>query len=135
MAELSQERRQDNQLSKEDETEEKQEKEERINNVTAGLMVAVALLYDGVQMFLEWIGIGFIVNWILNIWAWLTFFVWFKLRGVSFAANPKRALAFNGGFLIEFIPIIEELPIWTAVVVVTVITVRLEDKLASISSI
>jgi hypothetical protein len=109
-----------------------QKAEQRINNVTAGLMIITALAYDAVQAFLDWILIGLVVNWILDIWAWLTFFIWFKLRGVSFA-NPKRAISLNGGFIAELIPAVNALPIWTAAVIIMVITVKTEDKLASIS--
>jgi hypothetical protein len=131
MARLQQARFQDEQKNEEEEKQ-GQKAEQRINNVTAIFMIVVALLYDAAQAFLEWIGIGFFINWILDIWAWLTFYIWFKLKGVSFA-NPKRALCLNGGFLLELIPLFDELPIWTASVIIMVITVKTEDKLASIS--
>jgi len=130
MARLQQARFQGEQ---ENEGEEKkgQKAEQRINNVTAIFMIVVALLYDAAQAFLDFILIGLAVNWILDIWAWLTFFIWFKLKGVSFA-NPKRAVSLNGGFILELIPAVNVLPIWTAAVIILVITVKTEDKLASI---
>ena len=110
----------------------KSQNQQRINSVTAIFMIVVALLYDAVQAFLDFILIGLAVNWILDIWAWLTFFIWFKLKGVSFA-NPKRAISLNGGFILELIPAVNALPIWTAAVIILVITVKTEDKLTSIS--
>ncbi len=110
----------------------KSQSQQRINNVTAIFMIAVALLYDAVQAFLDFILIGLAINWILDIWAWLTFFIWFKLKGVSFT-NPKRAVSLNGGFILELIPAVNALPIWTAAVIILIITVKTEDKLASIS--
>ncbi len=112
----------------------KKQSHQRIDNITAIFMIVTALLYDAAQAFLDLILIGLVVNWILDIWAWLTFFIWFKLRGVSFT-NPKRAISFNGGFIAELIPAINALPIWTAVVIILVITVKTEDKLASISPV
>lgn len=101
---------------------------ERIGNITAVFMVVTALLFDGVQAFLEWILIGFAVNWLVNILAWLTFFVWFKFKGVSFM-NLKRAAIFNGGFFLELIPLVAELPLWTATIITMAIMVKLEDKI------
>lgn len=131
MGGLQQARFQDEQENKGEENK-NQKAEQRINNVTAILMIITALAYDAAQVFLEWILVGFAVNWILNIWAWLTFYVWFKLKNVGFA-NLKRGLSLNGGFILEFIPLLEELPMWTASVIYMIITVKVEDKLASIS--
>lgn len=110
----------------------KSQSQQRVDSITAILMIIVALLYDAVQAFLDFILIGLVVNWILDVWAWLTFFIWFKLKGVSFT-NPKRAISLNGGFIAELIPAVNALPIWTAAVIIMVITVKTEDKLASIS--
>jgi len=129
MGQLQQERL----MSDQSDTETPQaQSKQRIDNITAIFMIVVALCYDGVQVFLEWIVIGVAVNWILDIWAWLTFYVWFKMKNVSFA-NPKRALSLNGGFLLEFIPGLDELPCWTGAVIIMVLSVIAEDKLAKIS--
>lgn len=103
-------------------------RQERISNATAVFMVATALLFDGTQAFLEWILIGFAVNWLINILAWLTFFVWFKFKGVSFM-NLKRSVIFNGGFFLELIPLVAELPLWTATIIIMIIMVKLEDRI------
>ncbi len=131
LAELQQVRFQDEQKN-EGEEKKNQKAEQRINNVTAILMIITALAYDAAQAFLDFILIGLAVNWILDIWAWLTFYIWFKIKGVGFA-NPKRAVSLNGGFIIELIPAVNALPVWTAAVIILVITVKTEDKLASIS--
>src|SRR3990167_4166562 len=57
-----------------EEDEEGEKKKLRISAITAGFMIAVALLYDGGQFALEWVGIGFLVNWLISVYAWLTFF-------------------------------------------------------------
>ena len=114
-------------LQKEDAGDFQSSRQERISNITAVFMVVMALLFDGVQAFLEWILIGFAVNWLINILAWLTFFIWFKFRDVSFM-NLKRAAIFNGGFFLELIPLMAQLPLWTATIVTMIIMVKLEDK-------
>ena len=68
-------------------------------------------------------GFGFLVTWIISIWAWLTFYLWFKLKGVNFMQG-KNALKLVGGGVIEIVPIpfVSALPAWTAVVVMLIIT-------------
>ncbi len=76
-------------------------------------MIAVALFFDFLQFILSFIYLG----WALGIVAGLTFYVWFKIHGISFM-KPKRFLAFGGAALVEMIPIpfLADLPAWTAAV-------------------
>lgn len=100
-------------------------------------MVAVAILFDAIQVGADLMhaipivgnasAIMFTV--LLDIWAYLTFWFWFKIHGVSFM-NPKRALALNGGLLIELIPVINALPAWTLAVVIIFITTKAEEEIA-----
>ena len=125
---LNQERRIDEAMRQKKETENFQTlHHKRISNTIAVFMSTAALLFDGVQAVLEWFLIGFAVNWMINILVWLTFFVWFKFNGVSFM-GLKRAAIFNGGFFLEFIPLVAELPLWTATIIMMIIMVKLEDK-------
>lgn len=88
-----------------------------ISKTDAFLMISVALFYDLLQAGIDLItfGFGFTVNWLVSIWAWLTFFLWFKIKGVDFK-QWKNTLGFNGGAFMEIIPIplINSLPVWTA---------------------
>lgn len=106
-------------------------KKYRIDWLIGGLMIGVAVIYDAIQGFLTFILIGFLVNWIITIWAWLTFYFWFKTKGVSFLGS--KALVLNGGGLAEFIPGFNSLPVWTAAVVALVIMTRAEDALAQVA--
>lgn len=114
--------------------------EPKINNVTAALMITVAGLIDlsdvGIDLFhfIPVVGNVFaiVATTALSIFAWLTFYTWFKIKGVNFS-SPKRALAFNGGFLIELIPVLNALPAWTAAVLIIIGSMRVEEKLAEIS--
>ena len=88
-------------------------KEGQINNTTATLMVATALFFDGIQALLALFMIGLILNRFVSLFAWLTFFVWFAVKGVKFVSKPKNLVVFGGGTLCEIIPVISALPAWT----------------------
>ncbi|MCK4386782.1 MAG: hypothetical protein KAV41_01695 [Candidatus Pacebacteria bacterium] len=105
------------------------ENKTKIDNITATLMIAAALFYDGVQTLLTAVGIGPFVNWLISIFAWLTFWLWFTIKGVSFTNNPKRLFTFMGGSLLEIIPLIATLPIWTANITATVFITKAENKI------
>jgi len=96
-----------------------------ITRFDAVLMVCVALFYDLVQLAINIVmfGFGFLVTWIISLWAWLTFYLWFRIKGVSFM-NLKNALKLTGGGLIEIIPFpfLSALPAWTAVVIALIFT-------------
>lgn len=101
-------------------------------------MIAVALFYDMAQAGLDvlhlipFIGNAFAImgTMIIDLWAFLTFYVWFKIHGVSFA-SPKRGLTMAGAVIIELIPVVNALPAWTAAVVILFLTTRGEEALAS----
>ena len=88
----------------------------RIGVLNATLLILVALGIDGVQAFLNLIVIGVVLNWLIDIFAWLMFFVWLHLLGISMSeAKGMRTLIFLGAaFGFEFLPLINTLPGWTA---------------------
>ena len=88
-------------------------------------MFGVALVIDLIQFLLDLILIGFIVDPIISIFAYLMFWFWFKLRGVSFT-NPKRAAIGGISFLLELIPGLDMLPALTAGVVMTYLSTRVK---------
>ena len=74
----------------------------RINPLTAGLMVAIAVVVDGVQAAIHLIDVGIItvvlsvsVDWLIGIGAWMLFYFWFKLHGVSFV-GPRQLITLIG---------------------------------------
>ena len=97
-----------------------------IKKWTLVMMVVVALVFDIVQMILDFLGAGVILDTILSILAWVVFFFWFRIHGVKFSG--KMANAFGTGFLIELIPILNFLPAWTA----TVIRLYLQTKIPAV---
>ncbi|MBI4135954.1 MAG: hypothetical protein HY481_00150 [Candidatus Vogelbacteria bacterium] len=106
----------------------------RISIWESGLMVAVAVIYDLVQItltwLLGWIGIGFIGSWLMTLWAGMTFGLWFTLKGASIMSG-KRAASFGIGAIIEAIPLLNTLPGWTVSVIISLSVTRAEDILAS----
>lgn len=86
-------------------------KEKEIERSTVVLMIATAFFFDVLQGFLTLIFMG----WIPSIFAFLTFYLWFKKYKMNFM-TPKRFLAMGGGFIAELIPVFNVIPAWTAVV-------------------
>lgn len=95
-------------------------------------MISVAVMFDLIQFlvnllhFIPGIGntVAFVATSIITVIAGATFYLWFRFNGVKFT-TPKRALSFGGGFLLEFIPILNALPAWTLAVILVIGTTRL----------
>ena len=104
----------------------------RISMITGVLMVAVAVIYDLAQGLLTFLGIGFLVNWIITLWANLTFWLWFTLHGISFW-NGKRFGVAGISNVIEWIPGLSLLPACSAGVLLIWLNTRAEDVLAQVS--
>jgi len=109
--------------------EEKTEKK-GLDNTTIALMICVALFYDALQVLLTPI----FMSWLASIFALLTFYTWFKIRGMNFV-RPKRAGLLGGGFIIELIPIINILPAWTLTVVLLALDSKLKKVIGTIEGI
>ena len=94
-----------------------------ISNGSAFFMIAVALLIDGLQILLDLVLIGFLLDPLLDILATIIFAIWFSHHGQS-VMSAKRA----GGFLVtvvaELVPGFDAIPMWTFFVAYTVIKSR-----------
>ncbi len=79
------------------------------------LVIAILGLIDliqiGVEWFLDWLGVGVLINWGIDIVVGMSLPLYLKMRGVSFS-DPKRLFGFITAFVGEFIPIVDELPLW-----------------------
>ncbi len=96
--------------------------ENRLTKATIALMISTALFFDAIQFFVSFIPfLGEVISVCLSVCVFLTFFLWFKFKGIKFN-NLKKSSSMIIGFLIELIPIIDMLPGWTAAVVLTIIT-------------
>ena len=101
----------------------------KISNTSAALMLSVATLYDGLQALLAFFLIGFLVNWLISIFAILTFFTWFKIKGVQLANIKKSAVLGLASFL-ELTPA-GFIPSFVISVGIIIAITRTEDLLLS----
>jgi hypothetical protein len=101
----------------------------QISDVTIFLMVFSALCFDGIQAVIGWIPFfGNILAALLDIFIFLTFFLWFKIHGISMM-TPKRISSLVGGGIAEIIPFFNVLPIWTGVVIYLISTTKIREVL------
>lgn len=103
--------------------------QKKISNTSAALMISVAALYDGVQALLTFFLVGFLVNWLISIFAILTFFTWFKIKGVQLANFKKSAVLVIASFL-ELTPL-GFVPSFVVSVAIIIAITRTEDLLLS----
>jgi ABC-type microcin C transport system permease subunit YejB len=90
------------------------EEKKGLNNQTIVFMIVVAIFFDVLQALLTFVFMG----WLVGIFAGLTFYLWFRLRGMSFM-KPKRFLTFGAASIIEMFPLLplSALPAWTGAIV------------------
>ncbi len=106
---------------------EKKETGRGVGRVTFFMMLTVAILADIGLFLLALIPyIGWLANILFSFCVFLTFFMWFKIKGMKYNSVKKMA-ALPAGFLIELIPYINILPGWTLSVIIN----TQGDKLAS----
>lgn len=106
-------------------------KEERIKTWMAAAMVIVAFSVDCFEMLLEWLGIGiFGFSSLLSMCAALTFWIWYKILGVSFSVSPKKFATQGLTSFLEIVPGLDAIGgfIWTIGTIMMVTMVRAEDK-------
>lgn len=105
-----------------------EEKRKRIGNMQGALMIGVAGVIDFVQGLLTAGFIGVIVSTFISIFAWLTFYFWFKLNGINMLdSGVRKIITLLCGAFIEMLPVINVLPAWTISVVIMLFIVRSED--------
>jgi len=121
------------------------QKRQRISVPVALLMVALALIFDGLQdlaLFVNVIpAVGTVIDFIFSeMIAWLAaiiFFVWFAVLGVNYGGKKAalKLLISLSSFIVELIPLIDALPAITVGVVSLIIITRAEDSVVSGRSI
>lgn len=99
----------------------------KIGFVTSFLMIFLAISFDAVQALFNLIPfIGNMLSVILiDTFAWISFYVWFKILGVDFS-KPSRMGTMIGSGLIEMIPIVNALPTWTLAVFIIIATTKVK---------
>lgn len=104
-------------------------------SITEGFfMVLTALMFDLAQLIIDIIllGFGFVVNWMISIMAYFTFYMWYKMKGINFT-DWRKAAIFNGGALTEFLPLPLSgfLPAWTLSVIMMIMSVKIKKIVQS----
>jgi len=112
---------------------EKKGKQERISGIDGFFMLGVALLFDGFQFLLIILVVGIFLNPIVGIVAWLTFYLWFTMKGVSFSDTRKSITLLLAG-IVEVMPGLDVLPAWTLSTFLIISLTRLEDQAVNLKT-
>jgi len=108
------------------------ENKQKIGNVTAGLMIATALLVDGVQALLTFSVLLLPLSVLITFMSATMFFLWFALSGVKYTdkGGGKKLLLMLASTIAELVPVINALPATTAGVIGVIVQTRIEDARA-----
>lgn len=104
------------------------QKRNRISREKAGFMIGVACFYDAFQFLLTTTFIGAFFTPLISVIAWLHFWLWFKLNGVSWSDSLRKIVLAFGVMLFESFPFLSAIPTWTISASLMVFIVRLEDR-------
>jgi hypothetical protein len=105
--------------------------ENQITNTTKMLMLGVAMFFDASQFVINFLPVlGQVLSIFIGIFAQMTFWLWFKIKGVSYNSS-KRLAAFATGFIVGLVPILDALPELTLEVAMILGTLEAEKKIAT----
>jgi|SRR3989338_5739878 len=95
----------------------------KISPINAVFLILVALFFDGIQVFLTLIIIGAVLNWMVSMFAAMTFYIWLKMLGVSYweGNGTRKLLSFIGCGFLEAVPIFNAFLGWTVFVVLIIL--------------
>jgi hypothetical protein len=100
----------------------------KISNTEWGLVIGAALMVDIMQILLNLMLIGPLINGAIDVGVGATLAFYFRIRGVKM--DSKKIWGMTGTFLLEFIPIIDSLPLWCLDVVLTMVWDNRDKKKA-----
>lgn len=99
-----------------------------ISNVTAGIMIGIALIVDGIQFLLTLSVLLLPLTFLLSFLAAAGFGVWFFLLGAySGKGAEKRVLTSLVSAIAEFLPVINAIPAVTLGVVINIALSKVKD--------
>lgn len=102
-------------------------KEKEIKDVTAFLMISLAIFYDVLQIVIGWIPVlGNVLAMGVSFYAYLSFLCWFWIYGIKMT-TPKRLLSMLATLGIELIPYVDMIPGWFFVVVYLIGTTKVKE--------
>jgi len=89
-------------------------------------LIGAAVTVDLMQAMLDFFGIGLVINRFIDIVVGMALPFYLSIRGVKMTG--RRVGSIIGAFILEEIPGIDALPLWTADVLYIYATVRAEEK-------
>ncbi len=104
------------------------DKKYTIGNVTAGLMIVLALIVDGLQILLTLTGFLIPLSLLLTFFSVVGFSVWFFMLGAYKGKGAeKKVLTSLAASVAEIVPILNAFPATTAGVVINIALSRIDD--------
>ena len=106
------------------------ENRRRVSNIQGVFMIAVAGVVDGIQFLLNFIPImGWIFSALVSVFAFLLFYLWFKLNGVTFMESILKFIIRFVVMVLEIIPVLNFLPLWFLSTIIMIFIIKAEDTL------
>jgi hypothetical protein len=104
-------------------------KPQRIGKLFGGLLIQAAMFVDGIQILLTVLfGTGLILNSFISIFAGLSFWLIFTLKGVNYIKDGKKLVTMLIQNFGEVIPAFNNVPMFSIGVCLTVLMVWAEDS-------
>ena len=132
-ADLIRNRNMDARIAKEEQDEESDIQEQPVSQkhislFRGGLFATfIFIFFDGPQMILIFLGIGFFLNWVITLFGYLTIYIWIKYQGYSLieAGSNKNVYLFFGSAFVDTISVL--LPALTAYVIIFILSKKVEE--------
>ena len=99
----------------------------QISDFELWLGVAVLLVIDLVQILLDLVAIGIVLNEFIDIFVGLAYPFYLKMRGVELM-QPKRLFSLLAVFGLELVPVLNALPLWCLDGIYNMILIKREKK-------
>jgi hypothetical protein len=104
------------------------DKKYTIGNVTAGLMIVLALIVDGLQILLTLTVLLIPLSLLLTFFSVVGFSIWFFLLGAYKGKGAeKKVLTSLAASVVEIVPVLSAIPAATAGVVINIVLSRMDD--------
>lgn len=104
------------------------DKKYTIGNVTAGLMIVLALIVDGLQILLTLTVLLIPLSLLLTFFSVVGFSIWFFMLGAYKGKGAeKKALTSLAASVVEIVPVLSAIPAATAGVVINIVLSRMDD--------
>ncbi len=109
-----------------------EDKKPQISDPIKVLMLVVAIFFDVVKFGINFIPVlGQVLSVFVGIFAQMTFWLWFKMKGVSYNSS-KRLIPVISATLIGFIPFLDMIPDLTFEMLFVLGTLKAEEVLEKV---